>query len=174
MKRYIRILKKDPDRLDTHTLLIPNTLDMLQKLVDGYIEVVPYPYMENVAIICNEEGLINDMKYNCRLDDYHFFGPIIFVGVDGEDFTDVPAGLEATWKSGIQSGFKMEENNMITVRRGEETTVINLDGTIATLILETISVVEAHRNELVNRADNPEEVIFHFVNDLINAAWGKE
>lgn len=94
MKKYIRILKKDPDRLDTHSLLIPNTLDMLQKLVDGYIEVVPYPYMENVAIICNEEGLINDMPYNCRLDDYHFFGPIIFVGVDGEDFTDVPTGLQ--------------------------------------------------------------------------------
>lgn len=94
MKKYIRILKKDPDRADLHQLLIPNTLDMLQKLVDGYIEVVRYPYMENVAIICNEEGLINDMHYNCRLDDYHFFGPIIFVGVDGEDFTDVPAGLK--------------------------------------------------------------------------------
>ena len=63
---------------------------------------------------------------------------------------------------------------MITVKRGKETTEVNLEGELGTLMLETISVVESIRTCIIEKVnDNPEFAIFHFVNKLIDAAYGK-
>jgi hypothetical protein len=61
---------------------INNSLDALQHLVGGYIEVAPGYWGEGVALICNEEGLMLDMPYNCM----GLFGPVVWLGVAGEDF----------------------------------------------------------------------------------------
>lgn len=61
---------------------------------------------------------------------------------------------------------------MITVRRGKETTAIQFDGELGTIMLETISVTEALGKEIIKRVNNPEEVMYHFVKELIDAAWG--
>ena len=71
---------------------IPNTLEDLQKVVGGYIEVLGV--MDGLVIICNEEGRLQDLKYNCEFAGIDFVGTIIFAGTDGEgDFTDIPDDL---------------------------------------------------------------------------------
>ena len=62
---------------------------------------------------------------------------------------------------------------MITVERGKEYTKVELDGQLGDLILESISVVEEISCHIVDNIENSDEVIFHYVNDLIDAAWGK-
>ena len=44
----------------------------------------------DMVIICNEEGLIKHLPPNCGILGCYFFGTIAAVGVDGEEFTDVP------------------------------------------------------------------------------------
>ena len=47
---------------------IPHTLDELQRVVGGSIEVI-YPFFDNIALICNEEGKLNGMELNRALRD---------------------------------------------------------------------------------------------------------
>ena len=67
---------------------IENTLEALQKIVGGYIETVTL--LSDLVIICNEEGRILNLPYNCNICGVEFVGTIIFAGIDGEDFGDVP------------------------------------------------------------------------------------
>lgn len=67
---------------------IENTLEALQAAVEGYIETVTVDPC--TVIICNEEGRLNGMRYNCNLLGLQLFGPILVAGVDGEEFCDVP------------------------------------------------------------------------------------
>lgn len=69
---------------------IENTLEDLQKIVGGYIEIVPTDlYMEGIATICNEEGKIMGLEPNVRIGYDVVCGNMLFVGVDGEDFIDL-------------------------------------------------------------------------------------
>lgn len=77
---------------DPKLVEIENTLEALQEAVGGYIECVPA--FEDAVIICNEEGLIRALEPQKVLGQF-FFGDVLIVGVDGEEFTDVPeAGIE--------------------------------------------------------------------------------
>lgn len=73
---------------------IPNTLDALKKLVDGYIETVTLA--QNIVVICNRDGKLIGLPYNCKVCNLKFCGTIVFVGVDetGEEFADCPLTLE--------------------------------------------------------------------------------
>ncbi len=86
----MRILMKEPGK-GIRAMVIPNELKLLQELVGGYIET--YSISEDVLIICNEDGKIMGLPYNCTICGEDFMGNILFVGVDGEDFTDVPDAL---------------------------------------------------------------------------------
>ena len=55
---------------------------------DSYIEV--YDLAADLAIVCNEEGKNLGLPLNCRIAGETFVGPIMLVGVDGEEFCDVP------------------------------------------------------------------------------------
>lgn len=77
---------------------IPNTLEALQAQVGGYIETVTV--CTDFAIICNEEGRIKGLPHNCRICGVDFVGTILAVGVDGDEFADVPMDLE-TWEKRI-------------------------------------------------------------------------
>ena len=83
------VLKKDPGQLP-EMVEIENNLYSLQKAVGGYIEAVRSYVFRNGIFIVNEEGIINDMPKNCGVEDHLFFGPVLFVGVEGEEFTDAP------------------------------------------------------------------------------------
>lgn len=74
---------------------IENTLDALQAAVDGYIEAVTLVPGKAVMIV-NEEGLLRGMPYNAfatLIAAKNIVGPALVVGVDGEEFTDVPAEI---------------------------------------------------------------------------------
>ena len=70
---------------------IMNNLESLQKMVDGYIEAV-YPFDDPVAIVCNEEGKLNQAELNRSLRDefgeiYDIIaGPFLVVGLSEDDF----------------------------------------------------------------------------------------
>ena len=68
---------------------IENTLEALQKQVGGHIEVVALG--RGLCAVCNEEGLLMDLPYLGLINGVSFFGPVLLVGVDGEDFCDVPS-----------------------------------------------------------------------------------
>lgn len=67
---------------------IPNTLEALQEKVGGYIETVTFA--TDACIICNEEGRLLGLPDNFWLLGVHFVGPILIVGIDGEEFTGLP------------------------------------------------------------------------------------
>ena len=67
---------------------ISGELESLQQTVGGYIQAL-YPFEEEVAVVCNEEGLfIEGLQWNRTVEKY---GPIkgtFFVcGLGVEDFT---------------------------------------------------------------------------------------
>lgn len=63
----MRILKIEPERKPERAD-IPDTLEAMQEVVDGYIQAV-YPFEEPVALICNEEGKLNGLPLNRALWD---------------------------------------------------------------------------------------------------------
>ena len=73
---------------------IPDDLKALQRLVGGYIEVVsPKPLSDmGIILVCNEEGLINDLDINMyiiRRDGTplgELYGNVFFISSKGEDF----------------------------------------------------------------------------------------
>lgn len=80
-------LKKIPGEECFHVVEIGKELEDLQKEVGGYIECVPF--VPGVVILCNEEGLLRGMPYNCRLFGHVFVGPVLVVGEKGEEFADL-------------------------------------------------------------------------------------
>ena len=83
----ISALIKRPGEIPRH-VNISNTLEALQKNVDGYIECVKI--CKDIVVICDEEGRLKGKTYNCELCGYSFVGDILMVGLDGEEFTDLP------------------------------------------------------------------------------------
>ena len=67
---------------------IENTLEALQKQVGGHIEAVTLG--PDLCAICNKEGLLMDLPYMGMINHVEFYGPVLLVGVNGEDFCDVP------------------------------------------------------------------------------------
>lgn len=84
----LKAIIKRADEPIGHMTNISATLENLQKHVGGYIETVTFS--NGVVIICNEEGRIKGLPYNCRIGGVDFVGDIVALGSDGEDFADVP------------------------------------------------------------------------------------
>ena len=72
---------------------ISDRLESLQKNVEGFIEIVRITGTD-LVIVCNEEGLINGMPYNCNICGVDLHGPIIIcgerLGPDGGELCDLP------------------------------------------------------------------------------------
>lgn len=77
---------------------VENTLKALQDEVGGYIETVTLA--SDAVVICNEEGRLCGLPYNCRFVGVDFVGTILVVGTKGEEFCDVPA----FFKMAVQHG----------------------------------------------------------------------
>lgn len=74
---------KEPFKKAKHVWISPR-LENLQKTVGGYIEAVQVS--NDAVILCNEEALLTDTKYNVTVGGIQLFGPIILVGQQGEEF----------------------------------------------------------------------------------------
>ena len=86
----ISALVKRPGEKPRH-VNVSNSLAALQRNVEGYIETVTVA--SDMVIICNEEGRLRDLPYNCTICGVDFLGTILVVGTDGDEFSD----LLATW-----------------------------------------------------------------------------
>lgn len=62
----IKVVIAEPMR-EAYIYTIKNELSELQKIVGGYIEVLPFTREDNVTIICNEEGKIDGLPLNRSL-----------------------------------------------------------------------------------------------------------
>lgn len=88
----IKVIIKRPGE-KPYTTWISDRLENLQKTVEGYIETVTV--CSDLVIICNEEGRIRNLPYNCTIQGADFFGTIFIAGINGEEFGNVPDGA---WK----------------------------------------------------------------------------
>ena len=72
-------LEKSPEVLE-----INNELKTLQKLVNGYIQVVPL--YQDIALICNECGMLDNLPYQ---KEYGIYGDFFIIKTDGEDIVSM-------------------------------------------------------------------------------------
>lgn len=86
-KGMIHAWLKEPEKTPVKKW-IPNQLEFLQMFVDGFIET--FTVTAGAVIICNEEGKINKLPYNCTVCGEQLFGNILLVGTDEDEFDDVP------------------------------------------------------------------------------------
>lgn len=87
MADKIRVLSKRPGQ-PPRSVWMANSLENFQTAVGGYIETVTLA--EDLVIICNEEGRLMGLPYNCTICGVSFVGDIILAGVKGEEFADLP------------------------------------------------------------------------------------
>ena len=72
---------------------IERTLENLQSVVGGGIQAV-YPWDDPIALVCDEEGLLKNKRFNRQITDEVFIvGTFFICGVGEEDFTDLPDDL---------------------------------------------------------------------------------
>jgi hypothetical protein len=83
----IQVIMCPTDRVP-YVTNISDKLETMQRTVGGYLEVVPTADSE-VVIVCNEEGLLANLPPNPALP--MFVGDCFICGVDGPEFTDIPA-----------------------------------------------------------------------------------
>ena len=106
--RKLDVFAKRPGSKPYHTAISDN-LENLQRFVGSPIEV--FQLTTDFAIICNENGKIDGQsKYNCTVIGEPLFGPLIFCGISGEDFADVPIKWEV-FKTVFPNLFTKEESN---------------------------------------------------------------
>lgn len=87
----MRVLYKAPKDTGFRELVVPNDLHALQELVGGHIETVTIA--EDALILCNDEGRILQLEFNCEYGGINFVGPIMIVGTDGDEFCDCPMSI---------------------------------------------------------------------------------
>lgn len=98
----IRAIIKRPDEEYGHVTNIANNLKNLQRTVEGYIETLSYmgdlsTDTGSFVVICNEEGRIRNLPFNCWIGGNDFYGTIIVVEAKGDEFTDLTMSMKS-WK----------------------------------------------------------------------------
>jgi len=122
MSRIIKGIYLEP-AAEAREIEFDDTLETLQKLVGGYIEAF-YPFPDEVAIICNDEGKINGMDPNRPIYDEDgnmvdiLFGPAIIVGISGEDFSSLTNEQEKKYMSIFENAYRFSlENGRVVPQR---------------------------------------------------------
>ena len=87
MERKVRALIKKPGEA-AYIRHVEDKLEAWQEIVGGYIQTVTL--FEDMTVICNEEGRLLGLPFNCDILGCDFAGTIVIVGVEGDEFADVP------------------------------------------------------------------------------------
>ena len=74
--------------------MFDNDLKAFQEAVGGYIETVTVA--TDLVIICNEEGRLQGLPWNCTVFCVDFVGTIVVAGVKGEEFASLKASVVPT------------------------------------------------------------------------------
>lgn len=123
-EQFITVVLCEPGK-EACVTTIPNDLESLQKTVGGYIEAI-YPFDDPVAIICNEEGKLNNMELNRALRDesgqiYDILaGPFFLAGLGDEDFTSLSKVLQ-------QKYYKMFKRPEMFLWDGNQIRVVSIE-----------------------------------------------
>lgn len=88
----MKAIKKEPGE-QPRMVSIQNTLEALQEAVGGRIETVRL--FEDACLVCDEEWRLKGKRYNCNVLGVEFGGTVLLVGVNGEEFCDVPGDVFA-------------------------------------------------------------------------------
>ena len=72
---------------------IANTLESLESVIGGDIKITTL--FEDLAVICDKEGTIKGLPYNCEVLGIDFVGLILFAGIKGGELIDIPGDLSA-------------------------------------------------------------------------------
>ena len=75
----ITVLKVEPGKAPEE-VTIPNTLEAMQQMVGGLIEIV---YLDDICLVCNEEGKLMGLEGNRRLGDDIVVGTFFLIGENG-------------------------------------------------------------------------------------------
>ena len=87
----MRAIYKRPGKA-AEIIHIEDKLEALQGAVGGYIEVVPM--RRDTALVCNEEGKLMGMPFNFGFRGDAIVGPVLILGMEGENFADIPKDVE--------------------------------------------------------------------------------
>ena len=97
-----------------------NGLEEMQGVVGGLITAI-YPYEEQVAIVCNDEGILLQMDFNRSMPGGYggVFGPFFVCGLSEDNFDTLPPELMQRFKkefakAEILLGFK--GNDAVTIK----------------------------------------------------------
>ena len=94
----VKCIIKRTDEKRGHMTAISTSLKNLQKTVGGNIECVTIGWNPRFVVICNEDGKLLGLQKNFKLGYYDIIvGDAIIIGVDGDDFCDIPITFD-TWK----------------------------------------------------------------------------
>lgn len=85
--KEITVMVKDPGQ-PARFLTIRNSLETLQEIVGGYIEIVNLD--DKTCIICDEEGRLKGKQHNIAFSRVSFVGTIILAGYKGDELVDFP------------------------------------------------------------------------------------
>ena len=84
IREKIKVVVQHPGEI-SRIVSVPDTLEALQKLVGGYIEVVSIG--RGLLLVMNEEGRLRGMKENVRCVQYGtIFGSVFITADKDEDF----------------------------------------------------------------------------------------
>ena len=92
-EKEILVCRKRPGEPIAKFCRIKNTLQALQEEVGGYIEAVHFG--GKYALICNEDGKLQELDVNFIFGVDVIVGPALFVQTDGDEFCSIeePADL---------------------------------------------------------------------------------
>lgn len=102
--------------------VIGKELEDMQKTVGGWIEAV-YPYDDEVAIICNEEGLLMGLPLNRKItDDMIIAGTFFICGTNEDNFISLSDEQMKKYKEQLQMPevFIRENGNIDAMQVSEE------------------------------------------------------
>lgn len=78
-----------------------NGLPDMQKTVGGNIQAI-YPFKDEVAVVCNEDGIFLHLEYNRSIPERSYggiFGTFFVCGLGEEDFTSLTPEQMNTYKA---------------------------------------------------------------------------
>lgn len=99
----MKAIFKDPLK-ESKIIDVENSVAGIQKVIGGYFEAITIE--EDACILCDEEGKIKRLKPNCIYNGELIVGPVLVVGVKGEDFTDVPERIIERWNEKEKGPFR--------------------------------------------------------------------
>ncbi len=91
----IKVIIKRPDEEYGHVCYISDSLENLQKTVEGYVESLTIS--PKLVMLCNEEGKIMNLPFNFNIPNDFIVGTVIICGRKDDELTDIPIDF-AEWK----------------------------------------------------------------------------